>query len=115
MTNSKGVLAVIALGFAVVASPAMAIDCENRVILAETAVKNAQSTMEAIEKPGHKARVRILVDDAQMMMASSKRLCSRSNATNLTKARATAQANSAIAWAEASKQLTREYEGSASE
>ena len=100
---------VIAVGL-LASTSAFAVDCKPMVDKAAIAVEAASEVMKAIEEPGFKTRVRVLVDDAIMLSNSSKRLCSRENATKLTLARARAQAESAIAWANAAVDLTAEYD-----
>jgi len=91
------------------ASPAYALQCKTSVESALSAVDSASETMKAVKDAGFRSRVRILVDDARMLANSSKRLCERESASRLTIARAQAQANSAIAWSTAAKQLAAAY------
>lgn len=90
-------------------TPAHAIDCESEVARAESSVKAAITRLEEMKKDSFKGRVRVLVDDASMNANSAKRLCSRQSPTRLTRARAAAQAGSAISWANAAIALADEY------
>ncbi len=99
---------VIAAGL-LVSPSAYALDCNTMVVKAAVEVESASAMLQTIKEAGFKTRVRVLVDDAITMANSSKRLCSRENATKLTLARARAQAESAIAWATAAKDLAAEY------
>jgi hypothetical protein len=97
----KLVSATAFIGFIGFASPALAFECPVHFAKAESAIASATKAMGAMSNKTAAGLVHTLIDDAKMILASSRHNHAKPAAGGYDHARSIAKAKSALGYAEA--------------